>query len=443
MKKHITGFFCALSFSAFTFLPATLPAQVWSAMNSGLDSTVNHLAFYHGQLVAGGVFENSGSTPAAHVAWWDGAAWQSFPQSPDGVVNTLLEYNGELYAGGSFSNAGGRTCLNIARWNGTAWDSVGGGITGTAVFSLGVYNGHLIAGGHFTMAGNTPASDIAEWDGSSWTALGSGVSGGTTDGVDALLWYGTDLIAGGHFTQAGTVAAHNIALWDGNAWSAMNAGFNTDVQCLCNFNGQLLAGGTFTSSGLTPVKRLGKWNGNAWVAAAGSQGADNAVTSMTTYGGKLFLCGNFSIIDMVAASRIVMYDGSNFMPMGLGLNAQGFSVAADDGIVYAGGNFTQANTLTVAHVAKWSAVGVGIGEFPGAVFTLFPNPSDGICFVSAGENETPFDITVYNMSGEIVESISDISREGTIDLTAQPAGIYFYRVTVRGKESGTGRIIRQ
>jgi hypothetical protein len=83
-------------------------------------------------------------------------------------VDALTVYNGELIAGGYFTTAGGVSANNIARWNGTTWQPLGTGMGGDShprVSALMVYNDELIAGGYFTTAGGNVSANWARWRG--------------------------------------------------------------------------------------------------------------------------------------------------------------------------------------------------------------------------------------------------------------------------------------
>ncbi len=130
-------------------------------------------------------------------------------------VNELAVYNGDLIAGGDFWSAGGTDANFIARWDGTSWSPLGSGMN-HFVYALTVYNDELIAGGFFTTAGGTPANHIAGWDGTNWSPLGSGMQGGgqfPSPSVSALTVYNGELIAGGNFTTAGEYVSAYWAHW--------------------------------------------------------------------------------------------------------------------------------------------------------------------------------------------------------------------------------------
>ena len=121
------------------------------------------MAVYNGELYAGGDFHTAGGIPAKHIAKWNGTNWTAVGTGMDTTVRTLCIYNNALYAGGDFVTAGGAPANHIAKWNGTTWSAVGTGMD-TTVNALCVYNGELYAGGLFSTAGGNPANYIAKLD---------------------------------------------------------------------------------------------------------------------------------------------------------------------------------------------------------------------------------------------------------------------------------------
>ncbi len=254
----------------------------WHPLGSGMDGSypsVRALAVHKGELVAGGYFATAGGVTANAIARWDGASWHPLGTGMEGghattpSVDALAVYQGELIAGGTFTAAGGVTANSIARWDGSAWQPLGAGVgddpewDDPAVFALAVYNGELIAGGQFATAGSVYASRIARWNGSDWEPMASGMSGFDGRGgierpyVDALTQYNGELIAGGGFTGAGAVSTESIARWDGSDWQSLGSLgisglYDTEyspVHALavhgCGLSEKLVAGGNFITAG--------------------------------------------------------------------------------------------------------------------------------------------------------------------------------------------------
>ena len=108
----------------------------WSPVGQGTNNVVYALTVYNGNLIAGGLFVSAGGQPANRVAQWNGTSW-----SPLGVginnninfatVDALAVYNGNLIAGGNFGTAGSGPATAIARWDGANWHPLGSGLPGS------------------------------------------------------------------------------------------------------------------------------------------------------------------------------------------------------------------------------------------------------------------------------------------------------------------------
>ena len=84
-------------------------------------------------MLSGGVTATSAIAGEPCVPQWDNTIGQPGMESN---VNALAVYKGELIAGGTFITAGGVTANRIARWDGSSWSSLGSGMTNNGVNAL-------------------------------------------------------------------------------------------------------------------------------------------------------------------------------------------------------------------------------------------------------------------------------------------------------------------
>ena len=332
----------------------------WSALaeavaESGINYFVLAVAVSGSNVYAGGSFTTAGGSAGNYIAKWDGSSWSSLGLGMNNVVYALAVSGSDLYAGGSFTTAGGSAANRIARWTGSSWSALGPGMSGT-VRALAVAGSDLYAGGDFTTAGGSPANRVAKWNGSSWSALGSGI-GGDSDSVSALAVSGGDLYAGGYFTSAGGAAANYIAKWNGSTWMALGSGIGGAVEALAVSGADLYAGGRFTTAGGSPANCIAKWDGSNWSALGSGMGDVNYpprpyVYELVVSGGDLYAGGRFTTAGGGAANYIAKWDGSSWSALGSGLNDYVYALAASGGDLYVGGQFTMAGGKRSAYVAK-------------------------------------------------------------------------------------------
>jgi len=396
-------------------VPAAAQTCGWSALGGGTNSLTGALTAFDeptGAVIALAVFDDGtgpavyaggtfatadGGVVASRIAKWDGTQWSALGSGMNSTVAALTVFDDgggpALYAGGGFTNAGGVPANRIAKWNGTQWSPLGGGIGEGQVSALTVFddgNGPaLYAGGNFSTAGGVAASRIAKWNGTQWSAVGVGMNG--TVSALTVLDHGTDsaLYAGGFFTIAGGAPANHIAKWDGTQWSPLGSGSSASVNALAVFDN---GGGPalYTAGGGgDPASRIAKWDGQQWTLLSSGIDASAAVVALTVFddgtGAALYAAGGFTTLEGTPANRIAKWDGTQWSPLGTGMNyGMGGLTVFHDGTgaaLYAGGSFTVAGDVAAISIAKWngtrwSALGRGMARhllYAGGQFTAPAN----------------------------------------------------------------------
>ncbi|MBS0191730.1 MAG: hypothetical protein JSR52_11310 [Planctomycetes bacterium] len=263
----------------------------------------------NGDIVAGGNFTTSSGAPANYIAkaHWTGSAWiwSAMGSGFNGQVNALAVLsNGDVIAGGEFTLSASTPMNRIARWNGTGWSAIGSGFSDgevRAIIQRG--NGNIVAAGGFLHSNGSDARGIAEWNGVAWSELGQGTSGVVYTVVE--LQNGT-LAVGGQFDYVdnGAIVANNIAIWNSgsNQWETMDGGTNDAVRCIVQFSsGEIVVGGKFEMVGSAHYSQqhLAIWDGAGWVcwwgkqAFAQTQWYDYGPVSLVVHSTDLYAGGKF------------------------------------------------------------------------------------------------------------------------------------------------------
>ncbi|WP_310397721.1 hypothetical protein [Hymenobacter sp.] len=362
--------------------------SAWSSLGTGtangVNAAVNVLAVAsNGDLYAGGNFTQAGGLAASRVARWNGTAWSSLgtgsANGMSGGINTSVNAlavasNGDLYAGGSFAQAGGIAANNVARWNGTAWSSLGtgpaNGVSGVVNALVSTSSGDLYVGGYFIRAGGTAVNRLARWNGTAWSDMNTGVASGSNEYVSALaVGANGEVYVGGRFTQFGGIAANNVARWNGTTWSSLGTGPASGMSgtvLVLGFasNGDLYAGGAFDQAGGAAANNVARWNGTAWssLGTGPANGVSRAVYALAfASGGDVYVGGAFGQAGGLAANRVVRWNGTDWNSLGNNPGAaNGVSgpvdalVVANNGDVYAAGNFNVAGGTVANGVARWN-----------------------------------------------------------------------------------------
>ena len=227
----------------------------WSSLNSGMEDEndkVTSLITHSGDLVVGGQFivdttDKGGlSAQLNNIAKWNGMSWIPLGSGLNSLVNALTVYNGELIAGGKFTG-------KVNRWNGNSWSTVGSGMNST-VNALGTFGSFLIAGGEFI-------GHLSRWDGNNWTNLGGGVEDNVCAifNYQNDLVVGGDFLYAGLPTDS--LYVNRIAKWNGSSWLDLMNGMNNTVRALVAFDTVgLVSGGDFTLAGGDTSNRVAEWN---------------------------------------------------------------------------------------------------------------------------------------------------------------------------------------
>ena len=325
-------------------------------------------------LYTGGTFLTMGGAPATRIAKWDGAAWSPLGPGLNSAVNTLADFAGELHAGGSFSGDGVSLLSRVARWDGAAWRPLAGGLNADvlalAPADLGAGMA-LYAAGSFTAADGLPAVGVARWDGVAWAPLGAGLQAGAKTGL-ALAAHddgsGVALYIGGSFLGAGGQPSPNIARWNGSAWLAAGAGLDAPVRALAEFSGALIAGGDFLASGPTPAAHLARWDGAGWTEfAGGANGPVHALLPLSLKTGPaLVAAGEFTRIGAVEADRIAIFNGSSWAPLDAGAASIVCALARWGDNLSVGAHATTPGGAAAPALRRWILCDAGVlGDFNG------------------------------------------------------------------------------
>jgi trimeric autotransporter adhesin len=286
------------------------------------------------------------------------AGWSSLPglaADPDNRWHGQFVEPGFPTAGSALAVDGAHVYAAagaLRRWDGHGWVEVGVPVDGIITVAVRAPDG-LYVGGNFSRIDQVVANNVAKWTGTEWKALGDGVNGV----VLAMAVFGNSVYVAGDFQRAGNQEARFVARWEHERWHPLGQGpdngVGSTVETLAvDDSGRLFAGGFFAEAGGQPADGLAQWDGTAWSALGES---------------------------------LVLEDPNGTFP------GRVLALAAWQGALYVGGQFSHAGELPVSHLARWqagtwSAVDGGVTEMSGGsggqVSALLATP-DGL-FV-AGE----------------------------------------------------------
>jgi hypothetical protein len=383
-----------------------------------ISSLVNNTPYYFIITAQNSVGESADSSQASAtpVATVQNGAWAAMGSGLSSPVNDFVYTNGTLYA----------ASYGVASWNGTTWTDMSTGLNALFgsgdVYALATYGSDLFAGGQFTVY--TPSlnwyNNAARYTGTSWTTCGSGTGSdgsGMSDQVNFMLEYNGQLYAGGKFTTAGgdplnQTVANYIASFDGSIWHQVGGGVDNYINDMIVYNNKLIVAGSFTQANyLTPsgdayssspvsVNYIAQWDGANWTPLG--VGMDGKVTALAIHNGLLYAGGQFSNAGGVAAKNIASWNGTSWSAVGTGITNQVYTLASYLGKLYAGGASSMIGSTTGYYLQRWDGAqwsGVD-GGTDGAVYVLVPDNTGGL--LVGGSFTTAGTISATNVARYIV-----------------------------------------
>lgn len=444
-------------------------AQQWDSLGHGVTGGaggewgVSTLTPYKGNIFVGGKFGLAGGFDALNIAEWNGVNWVNIDSGSTKPIFAYIAasciYDSVLYVGGQFDSISNKALASIASWNGVNWNPLGSGlklIDGFEVYSMCVYNGELYVGGSFDSIGGIPAINIAKWNGSTWSAIGSGVSYKLfTNSVNSLCVYNGELYVGGIFDSAGGIPVSNIAKWNDTTWSQVSNGIKKKgiVGAMALYKGLLYIGGCFDTAGGKPINNIAVWDGTNWLSVGTGIAFDNGiygVSSLSIFESALCVGGVFDTAGSAPANNIAFWNGTNWGTIGSGIpwcsDINVRALCSFNSILYAAGEFQAAGGIPVNNIAQWTGP-LAVPQFneENGQCEVSPNPSNGTFIFQISNDEHPvMNIEVYNVLGDKVFSsnYSQSTNHYSLDLSSQPDGVYFYRVTSNiGALIGEGKLV--
>lgn len=355
-------------------------APLGRGARNGMNGFVNALAFFDGELYAGGAFSRAGGQNADGIARWDGIRWLSLTTGVNNFIFTLaLTDEQEVYVGGEFNQTGSSNTMGIAKLNGSQWELVNGAVNGS-IYALAAAGDWIYVGGYFNQVGSVPARNVARWNRvtGQWSALGSSAGPGndsTLSYVSAIAIRDDEVYLGGLFSSAGGIVANGIARWNSatDTWTSLESGINGSVFSIIFHNDDVYVGGRFLGAGgVTHAKNIALWSDGTWHAL--DTGTNNAIWTMGLRGSELFVGGEFTAAGSVDANHLAAWniDTKTWSSPGGGVDDDFLpvvnTIALSNGRLYVGGVFTTAGEQPVSNVASWdgsswNSMGSGVDNY--------------------------------------------------------------------------------
>jgi hypothetical protein len=262
--------------------------------------------------------------------------------------------------------------------------------TTNMVIALALNGDRVYAGGYFTTPSIAETNFVEVWDGNRWTYI-PGLE--DTTAIDDFAFLGDDLYVAGQFGRAGTNRAVGLARWNGSVWSDVAGFVGPAVLTMVSDGANLYVGGIFTNAGGVHVTNVARWNGSQWSSLAGGLGIYNGIGSkvdvLHIHQGVLYAGGTFTNSGGATVRNLARWDGDNWIEVGGGADAPVYALASQGSTLYAGGSFTSVGGLPANRIARWDGgnwfpLGSGMNNNVGALGVMGNLVYAGGSFTNAG-----------------------------------------------------------
>jgi hypothetical protein len=430
MKTLFSAIFLFVSLNSFA---------LWQPLGSGLSDRVRAVVEHDSVLYAGGNFPGL-------ISKWDGVNWTTVGALTGTSVRCLISFNGDLYAGGMFTMNGNSG--NIARWDGINWVAVGdglGGVNGSGVMCMYVFNGVLYAGGTFNQSGSSFVSRVAKLVNGNWVQVGGGSPSKCQAGVYAMINYNNQLYVGGE----GTAPWLNVLDISGTVWNDLApngivAGVGVYALGVLHYPIQslltLFIGGKFSTPFLNCCTYFsGNWGTSLNQFSGGASDRINAFlsTDFLYAGGVFTVSGTHVATNLAKKGTTLPWDTVGVSTINNGIDA--FTIY--QGYMVCGGNFTDANGITMNHIMINDGVFVSannVEEKNSA--NIFPNPAHTTIHYSPEGNPGVRQLILFDVMGKKVFE-TEIEKECDVELRNMKSGIYLYSISEKGNKITEGKLV--
>jgi hypothetical protein len=303
------------------------------------------------------------------------------------------------------------TKATVMKFDGTNWVNLG-----NAGFTAGEADWESLA---FSPSNNQPYVAYSDYQNTWWK-----------EKVSVMTFNGTNWVYVGNacFSAGG-------AGWESLAFSPMN---NQPYVAYCDSaNSYKATVMTFNGTNWVNVGNVGFSVGQAdyeSLAFSPSDGQPYVAYMDKANSGKATVM-KFSGTDWVSVGN------PGFTPVGAWETSLAFSRSGVPYVAYADDDYNPGDKCK-ATVMKDDSVYYGINELQQSKFSLYPNPATDKITVEIAEGQAPPQLSMMNLNGEEVLTLSLIKPKTQIDISNLPSGVYFVRVT-NDKTVEVGKIIKE
>jgi trimeric autotransporter adhesin len=234
------------------------------------------------------------------------------------------------------------------------------------VSALRFNGGKLYASGGAIGPGGLSATNtgVDVFDGTNWSNAVGELEGGLCVIFD-IGFLRNDIYVAGVFTSGNNLRSPGLIKWNGSDF--VNIGFAGAAFALVSDGTNLYVGGTFTNAGGVLNTNIARYDGTNWYSLGNGVGYYSGsqvsyVNVLELHNGLLYAGGTFTNAGSIAATNVAVWNGSTWSSLGTG-SANGVSGGTSSGVsalafqgddLYVGGSFGLAGGLPANCIARWS-----------------------------------------------------------------------------------------
>lgn len=192
----------------------------------------------------------------------------------------------------------------------------------------------------------TDLTGVVYWDGRQWLKLGA-----LNGYVEALTIHQNKLYAGGVLKLNGQDV--DLAYWDGTTWTGLATVLtNNYLMSLASYQNELYLTSTPLTIDGQAYQNIARWNGSEWNPVG--SGVDGTIFNIISGADGIYVSGSIEPINPQNQGGIVRWDGNQWHDVGGGITGYIMDLQLVDNQVIIGGTFTSTTNLQMHNIAAWN-----------------------------------------------------------------------------------------
>jgi len=301
-------------------------------------------------------------------------------------ASDLQVFDNKLFVCGNFTKVNNNNCYFSTFYNGTSFNLHTYMISGTGLSKTTIFNNELYGVGGMN---HGTVIGVSKWNGTTW------VDAGSTNKSHHQIYSTNNELYVSNFD--GLVRKRTTTSTFSDFY---DFGGSNKLRYIYGYNNNIVFAGNFTEVGGVAAKNIVMWDGSSWHAMG--LGIEGMVYSMAVYNNELFIGGKISKAGGQNVKDIAKWDGTSWSSVGDGVTGVSLNgvrgMAVINNELWIVGDFEGVGNITTYDVAKWNGSQWSSVGFPNIEETVL----NAVCsynnkvYVSGGTMYTNF---LYRLDG--------------------------------------------